>query len=42
MRKHWHALAHHDGANRWLRSVVATLFLKPGSRNIRGWAQSPA
>ena len=42
VHQHWHALAHHDGANRWLRSVVATLFLKPGSRNIRGWAQSPA
>ena len=34
--QHWHARAHHDAANRWLRSVVATLFLKPGARNVRG------
>jgi DNA-binding transcriptional LysR family regulator len=35
VRQHWHARAHHDGANRWLRSVVASLFLKPGARSGR-------
>lgn len=36
VQQHWHARAHHDGANRWLRGVVATLFLKAGARNVRG------
>jgi DNA-binding transcriptional LysR family regulator len=33
VKQHWHARAHQDGANRWLRSVVATLFLQPRARS---------
>jgi DNA-binding transcriptional LysR family regulator len=33
VKQHWHARAHQDGANRWLRSVVASLFLKPRARS---------
>ncbi len=32
VKQHWHARAHQDGANRWLRSVVASLFLQVGRR----------
>jgi DNA-binding transcriptional LysR family regulator len=32
VKQHWHARAHQDGANRWLRSVVASLFLQVGKR----------
>jgi DNA-binding transcriptional LysR family regulator len=28
VKQHWHARYHHDGANRWLREVVAKLFLR--------------
>jgi len=28
IRQHWHARFHHDPANRWLRSVVADLFME--------------
>jgi len=28
VKQHWHARYHHDPANRWLREVCATLFLK--------------
>jgi DNA-binding transcriptional LysR family regulator len=28
VKQHWHARAHQDGANRWLRGVVTQLFLK--------------
>ena len=27
MKQHWHARFHHDRVNRWLRGVVAELFL---------------
>jgi hypothetical protein len=27
VRQHWHAKYHHEAGNRWLRSVVADLFL---------------
>src|SRR5690606_33580049 len=27
IRQHWHARFQHDGANRWLRSLVAELFI---------------
>lgn len=30
VKQHWHARFHHDSANRWLRSVCATLFLPRG------------
>jgi DNA-binding transcriptional LysR family regulator len=36
VKQHWHARAHQDGANRWLRGVVAALFLQAGHRNARG------
>lgn len=32
VKQHWHARAHHDGANRWLRGVIEALFL---SREVR-------
>ncbi|ADG18252.1 LysR family transcriptional regulator [Paraburkholderia atlantica] len=32
VRQHWHAKYHHEAGNRWLRSVVADLFLN-GSRS---------
>ena len=35
VKQHWHARAHQDGANRWLRGVVAALFLRAGHRNAR-------
>ncbi len=28
VRQHWHAKYHHEAGNRWLRSVVADLFLQ--------------
>jgi DNA-binding transcriptional LysR family regulator len=35
VKQHWHARYHHDAANRWLRGVVAALFMRsqrrPGS-----------
>jgi DNA-binding transcriptional LysR family regulator len=38
VRQHWHSRFHHDGANRWLRSVVADLFVdkEPRSRARQG------
>lgn len=30
VKQHWHARFHHDAANRWLRSICATLFLPHG------------
>ena len=33
VRQHWHARFHHDVANRWLRGVVADLFLESESRS---------
>lgn len=39
IRQHWHARFQHDAANRWLRSVIAELFMekaKPHSRAARG------
>jgi DNA-binding transcriptional LysR family regulator len=35
VRQHWHARAHHDGASRWLRGVVATLFMRARTRQAR-------
>ena len=38
IRQHWHARFQHDAANRWLRSVIAQLFMekdKPRSRSAR-------
>ncbi len=35
VKQHWHARAHQDSANRWLRGVVASLFLKQGTRKAR-------
>jgi DNA-binding transcriptional LysR family regulator len=35
VKQHWHARAHQDGANRWLRGVVASLFLQPARRASR-------
>lgn len=31
VKQHWHARYHHDPANRWLRGVCATLFMRPGT-----------
>ncbi len=40
VKQHWHARYHHEPGNRWLRSVIATLFLRPSppvaSRNRKG------
>jgi len=33
VKQHWHARYHNDPANRWLRSVIATLFMQ---RAVRG------
>ncbi len=30
VKQHWHARLHHDAAHRWLRSVCAALFMRPG------------
>jgi len=35
VKQHWHVRFHHDPANRWLRSVVAKLFLMDGDRGPR-------
>jgi DNA-binding transcriptional LysR family regulator len=39
VRQHWHARFQHDGANRWLRSLIAELFMDrttaAGRRNTR-------
>jgi DNA-binding transcriptional LysR family regulator len=32
VKQHWHARYHHEPGNRWLRGVVATLFLHQGPR----------
>jgi DNA-binding transcriptional LysR family regulator len=32
IRQHWHTRFQHDGANRWLRSMVAELFMDPPTR----------
>ncbi len=32
VRQHWHSRFHHDAANRWLRGVVADLFLDKSPR----------
>jgi len=40
VKQHWHARYHHEPGNRWLRGVVATLFLRSSapitSRNRKG------
>lgn len=39
VKQHWHARYHHEPGNRWLRGVIATLFLgnvPPASRNRKG------
>lgn len=39
IRQHWHARFQHDAANRWLRSVIAELFMetdKPRGRHYKG------
>jgi DNA-binding transcriptional LysR family regulator len=33
VRQHWHSRFHHDGANRWLRGVVAELFVTRTSKD---------
>jgi DNA-binding transcriptional LysR family regulator len=35
VRQHWHSRFHHDAANRWLRGVVADLFLDKSPRARR-------
>jgi DNA-binding transcriptional LysR family regulator len=35
VQQHWHARAHHDGANRWLRSVCEGLFQRRRQRAVR-------
>lgn len=35
VQQHWHARAHHDGANRWLRSVCEGLFQRRRQRSAR-------
>jgi DNA-binding transcriptional LysR family regulator len=35
VKQHWHARYHHEPGNRWLRGVVATLFLNQGPRVAR-------
>jgi DNA-binding transcriptional LysR family regulator len=35
VQQHWHARAHHDGANRWLRSVCEGLFQRRRQRGAR-------
>ena len=32
VRQHWHSRYHHDAANRWLRGLVADLFVDTTSR----------
>lgn len=32
VKQHWHARYHHEPGNRWLRGVVAALFMRSGSR----------
>lgn len=32
VRQHWHARYHHEAGNRWLRGVVATLFVRARAR----------
>jgi DNA-binding transcriptional LysR family regulator len=35
VQQHWHARAHHDGANRWLRNVCEGLFQRRRQRAAR-------
>jgi DNA-binding transcriptional LysR family regulator len=35
VQQHWHARAHHDGANRWLRNVCEGLFQRRRQRGAR-------
>jgi DNA-binding transcriptional LysR family regulator len=32
VKQHWHARYHNDPANRWLRGVIATLFMQRAVR----------
>jgi DNA-binding transcriptional LysR family regulator len=42
VKQHWHARFHHDEANRWIRGVVAELFLgKPWRGDARGRTTAP-
>jgi DNA-binding transcriptional LysR family regulator len=34
VKQHWHARYHHEPGNRWLRGVVATLYLNQGPRRV--------
>jgi DNA-binding transcriptional LysR family regulator len=34
VKQHWHSRYHHDPANRWLRSIVAELFMSPTHKNL--------
>lgn len=34
VKQHWHARFHHDSGNRWLRGVVAELFMRKGSSQV--------
>jgi DNA-binding transcriptional LysR family regulator len=36
VKQHWHARYHHEPGNRWLRGVVAGLFLRPPAKSARG------
>jgi DNA-binding transcriptional LysR family regulator len=35
VKQHWHSRYHEDGANKWLRGVVAELFLRSKQREIK-------
>jgi DNA-binding transcriptional LysR family regulator len=35
VKQHWHARYHHEAGNRWLRGVVATLFLRAAPKTAR-------
>jgi DNA-binding transcriptional LysR family regulator len=35
VKQHWHARYHDDAANRWLRGVVASLFMRSPQQPIR-------
>jgi hypothetical protein len=34
VKQHWHARYHQDRGNRWLRGVIATLFMQRAVRGI--------
>ena len=46
VKQHWHARYHEDAANRWLRGVVASLFMRgaaaPDHFRIDAQSESPS